>query len=354
MIRSSQAIGDVPHTRPWKRFAKQRTRRQGIARTRACRVVAALAATLVCPLLGCLSQSVPDPKPQDASGDARSADDYAGVEVCRACHQRENQHWGQTLHGRLFGEAPRTPLEARGCESCHGPGARHPADSSNPNLIVSFTRSSPDSVDRMNSMCLQCHAGGARIFWNGSIHQSQGLACSDCHNPMAQQSVWGLEAQVDASNTCFTCHPQQRTDFSRRSHMPLLEGKISCVDCHAPHGSNTDPLLKADSVNQLCYQCHADKRGPFIWEHPPVMTNCLNCHRPHGSNSLALLVSNPPFLCQRCHAQTGGFGHPNDLLTSANLAGRDRPDTRLLNRGCVNCHAQIHGSNHPSGARFHR
>jgi len=354
MIRGSQATGDVSRALPWKRFPRQRPLRRGIAKARACRLIAALVATLACALPGCLSQSVPDPRVQDTPRDATSAGDYAGVEVCRACHQRENQHWGQTLHGRLFGEAPRTPLEARGCESCHGPGARHPADPSNPNLIVSFTRSSPDSVDRMNGMCLQCHSGGARIFWNGSIHQSQGLACSDCHNPMAQQSVWGLEARVNASNTCFKCHPQQRTDFSRRSHMPLLEGKISCVDCHAPHGSYTDPLLKADSVNQLCYQCHADKRGPFIWEHPPVMTNCLNCHRPHGSNNLALLVSIPPFLCQRCHAQTGGFGHPNDLLTSANLAGSDSADTRLLNRGCVNCHAQIHGSNHPSGARFHR
>ena len=48
------------------------------------------------------------------------------------------------------------------------------------------------------------------------------------------------------------------------------------------------------------------------------------------------------------------FSDPNDLLSSENLAGGLAPDTRLVNRGCVNCHSQIHGSNHPSGARFHR
>jgi DmsE family decaheme c-type cytochrome len=313
-----------------------------------------MAAAFACVLWACIPRAVPDPAEPDLPRQTESPNDYVGVAICRACHPLENQHWGPTLHGRLFSEVPRTPLEARGCESCHGPGARHAADPANPELIVSFTRRSPDSVGRMNGMCLQCHVGGARIFWRGSIHEIEGLACSDCHNPMAQQSVWGLEARVDASSTCFSCHPKQRTDFGKRSHMPLLEGKISCVDCHAPHGSTTDPLIQADSVNQLCYQCHADKRGPFIWEHPPVLEDCLNCHRPHGSNHPALLVSIPPFLCQRCHAQPGGFGHPNDLLSSANLVDGDRPDTRLLNRGCVNCHVQVHGSNHPSGARFHR
>jgi DmsE family decaheme c-type cytochrome len=171
---------------------------------------------------------------------------------------------------------------------------------------------------------------------------------------MTEQSPRDLLAKQSVSKTCFTCHPEQRAQFRKRSHMPLLEGKITCSDCHAPHGSSTDPLLRADSVNQLCYQCHAEKRGPFLWEHAPVVESCLNCHHPHGSNHEGLLVSPAPFLCNQCHDQPGGFGHPNDLLTRDNLAFGKRPDARITNRGCVNCHAQIHGSNHPSGARFHR
>ncbi len=158
----------------------------------------------------------------------------------------------------------------------------------------------------MNGMCLGCHSGGTRIYWSGSAHERQELACSDCHNPMTEQSPRGLLAKQRVSQTCFSCHPEQRAQFRKRSHMPLPEGKIACSDCHAPHGSSTDPLLRADSVNQLCYQCHAEKRGPFLWEHAPVVESCLNCHHPHGSNHEGLLVSPAPFLCNQCHDQPGG------------------------------------------------
>ena len=109
---------------------------------------------------------------------------------------------------------------------------------------------------------------------------------------MARQSI---------SETCFQCHKQQRAEFRRRSHMPLPEGKLSCVDCHNPHGSATRSLLNADSVNDVCYTCHAEKRGPFLWEHAPVRESCVNCHQPHGSNHDKLLVGARPYLCQQCH-----------------------------------------------------
>ena len=277
-----------------------------------------------------------------------------GRESCQACHRQETAHWDPTVHGRVFSHRPANEQQALLCEACHGPGSLHLKDPQNPDLIIGFTRSSDTAVARMNETCLSCHAGGERIHWRGSAHESVDLACSDCHNPMNQQSVFGLEARVSASKTCFTCHPRQRVEFRKRSHMPLHEGKIACTDCHNPHGSITEPLLRGDSVNQLCYSCHADKRGPFLWEHAPVVDSCLNCHRPHGSNHEALLTAAPPFLCQSCHAQGGGFGHPSSLQTAGNLAAGRSPDSRLLGRSCVNCHVQVHGSNHPSGARFHR
>ncbi len=279
--------------------------------------------------------------------------EHVGRERCQTCHRQESAHWDPTLHGRIFASQPQTEQQALLCEACHGPGSRHWKDPKNPEHIVGFTRGSDTAISRMNDTCMGCHRGGARIHWPSSVHETQGLACSDCHNPMTEQSQQ-LTTRTRSSKTCFTCHPQQRMEFRKRSHMPLHEGKIECADCHDPHGSVTEPLLRADSVNQLCYQCHADKRGPFIWEHPPVVDSCLNCHKPHGSNHEALLASPSPFLCQSCHAQAGGFGHPNDLLTRGGLAGRAFPDERVLNKGCVNCHSQIHGSNHPSGARFHR
>ena len=88
------------------------------------------------------------------------------------------------------------------------------------------------------------------------------LGCSDCHNPMTRTSRTGLLREASVNEACFTCHKTQRLQFRKRSHMPLLEGKMTCVDCHNPHGSATDPLLRADSVNQLCFGCHAEEARP--------------------------------------------------------------------------------------------
>jgi len=182
-------------------------------------------------------------------------------------------------------------------------------------------------------------------------HENNNLACSDCHNPMANFSSTALLAGNSINETCFNCHQEQRAQFRRRSHMPLFEGKITCVDCHNPHGSITKALLKTDTVNQTCYQCHAEKRGPFLFEHAPVQDNCLHCHNPHGSNHEKLLVTARPMLCQQCHTHTD---HMNDLFTRGQLATGSRPDARVMGRSCQNCHAQVHGSNHPSGAKLHR
>jgi DmsE family decaheme c-type cytochrome len=122
--------------------------------------------------------------------------------------------------------------------------------------------------------------------------------------------------------------------------MPLREGKLTCTNCHNPHGSASDAMLKEASINDNCYKCHAEKRGPFLWEHPPVRENCLNCHEAHGSNLEYLLKVQRPRLCQDCHSI--GHASQSPLVNTA------------FNRSCNNCHSQIHGSNHPSGVLFQR
>jgi DmsE family decaheme c-type cytochrome len=198
---------------------------------------------------------------------------------------------------------------------------------------------------------VQRHRGGQRIFWQGSVHETRDLACSDCHNPHANFSARGLTARQSINETCFQCHATQRAQFGRRSHKPLLEGQVSCSDCHNPHGSTTQPLLKASSVNETCYACHADKRGPFLFEHAPVRDSCLNCHQPHGSNHDNLLATPAPLLCQQCHSQPG---HDTLLMTRGNMATGPLPDVRLIGRNCATCHSQVHGSNSPAGFRLQR
>ncbi|HSW03551.1 DmsE family decaheme c-type cytochrome [Aquabacterium sp.] len=298
---------------------------------------------LLCALLLGPVAAQPSPAPATASD--------VGEAVCLRCHASENNHFGHTVHARAFRQNPRNERERLVCEACHGPGSRHVANAVDRSALIGFTRTWGTPVDTQNAQCLGCHQGRQRIYWPDSVHAASQLGCSDCHNPMARFSAGGLLKKAGISETCYGCHQQQRAEFRKRSHMPLPEGKMSCESCHNPHGSPTRPMLKANAVNDLCTACHAEKRGPFIWEHAPVRENCMNCHEAHGSNHEALLVAPRPFLCQQCHTNRT---HQNKLLTATNQPGGADPSERLMARGCQTCHAQIHGSNHPAGVRFLR
>lgn len=127
---------------------------------------------------------------------------------------------------------------------------------------------------------------------------------------------------------------------------------MRCSDCHNPHGALSPGMVKNESVNQLCTSCHADKRGPFMWEHPPVEENCMSCHNSHGSSHTKLLNEKVPQLCQDCHDWSQ---HPGTAYQGS-LGFGGTANTRFVARSCVNCHQEIHGSNAGSsrGKRFIR
>lgn len=310
-------------------------------------------------ILGCAPTSQPDDEfIQDKSAiNAALADAvYVGEQACLECHDHLDTHFSHTTHARSFRQNPRGAVEATVCEACHGPGSLHAEATWDKHLIIGFTQNWETPVALQNRQCLNCHAGGDRLHWAGSVHEVNQVACSDCHNTMVEASLTGALARTSISATCSSCHTQVQADFQKRSHMPVPEGKMSCVDCHNPHGSSTQPMLTADSVNQVCYRCHAEKRGPFLWEHAPVRENCSNCHHPHGSNHEALLLTAAPFLCQQCH--NASIGHPgsfyNNSQTAAAALVGGAQSARVIGRSCNNCHTQVHGSNHPSGARWQR
>ena len=317
-------------------------------------------------LIGLLLTASAQAQPTAAVADPMADATYVGEKICLGCHVTEGKHFAHTMHAKVFRQNPRNDNEKKVCEACHGPGSKHivPANIKNRHFLIGFTKEWGTPIEKQNGMCMNCHVGAQRLHWPGSAHENNQLACSDCHNPMARFSANGLLKKPGINETCQTCHQQQRAEFNKRSHMPLPEGKISCVDCHNPHGSATKALLKTDSINDTCYQCHAEKRGPFIWEHTPVRENCVTCHNPHGSNHDKLLQAARPFLCEQCHNVADG--HAGQLFQAGQTALSNRPlgaatppaalsvNPRVVGRSCQNCHAQIHGSNHPSGARFQR
>ena len=272
---------------------------------------------------------------------------------CLECHEDYMKSFEKTRHAKYFKATDSG--EGIVCEKCHGPMSKHLAEaeslltSEKEPTVVSFEKI---SHHQKNQICMKCHESGLRMHWSGSAHEMSGVSCSSCHYVMEKKSAKSLFISEDPKKACTNCHKEKRAQLMRSSHMPLREGKMDCASCHNPHGGPGPSLLKTASVNEACYECHADKRGPFLWEHAPVRENCSNCHDPHGSNNEALLKIKNPYLCQSCHSASG---HPSTLYDGSKLpGGSGGASAQLVGRGCLNCHSLIHGSNHPSGAKFQR
>jgi len=261
------------------------------------------------------------------AGTARAEDE------CATCHEDVVQAFGKTVHGRV----------AANCTSCHL-GAKEHAESGG-----EIKPAKLEKGDDAAAPCLSCHQGKkGQTHWEGSAHQVAGVACASCHNPHqmyggtpgARRATGGPN---DTTTKCLSCHGSQRVAMHQRSSHPLQNGQMDCASCHNPHGSTGEKLLRQASVNELCYTCHQNLRGPVLWEHSPVREDCLTCHKAHGSNYPQLLNARIPQLCQSCHQQGRHQtvpGAADSIWVSA--------------RSCVQCHSQVHGSNHPSGPLFQR
>jgi len=287
------------------------------------------------------------------------------VQTCLQCHDQEPVNLVlQTPHA-VKADA-RTPFAQQQCETCHGASAAHVEVAGTPVAVV-YKGPKRSPVAQRNAVCLSCHEAGLRTHWTGSQHESRGVACNDCHTIHARTQP--VLSKATQAQVCFTCHKTQRAQIRRISAHPLAvtslasTAKMSCSDCHNPHGSTGPKLLKKNSVNETCYTCHAEKRGPFLWEHAPVVDDCTNCHTPHGSNNAPLLKARAPWLCQECHSGD----HGAQVNSGANLAtgaattingmqqpGAAAPRAQMGARACLNCHVLVHGSNHPAGAKFQR
>jgi len=309
-------------------------------------LLGALALVLVGPLF--LSDAVAQQQPTAAKDKV-----LRGDAKCTTCH---DENWpkpilsiGQTKHG-VMGDS-RTPT----CTSCHGDSESHMANPGAAKPDRTFTKHSETPVDARNEACISCHRGTARTHWDGSPHQVNQVACSDCHQ--IHSPVDKVREKKTQAEVCFTCHREQRADTMKISHHPIREGKVVCSDCHNPHGSPGPSMVKKNTINETCWTCHADKRGPFLWEHQPVVESCTNCHTPHGSSLTPLLTSRAPWLCQSCHDGQ----HSSEVAIGPNAAGFQgglrstlNPSTSAVGRACLNCHSVIHGSNSPNGGYFQR
>lgn len=145
--------------------------------------------------------------------------------------------------------------------------------------------------------CLQCHmergiTGSAIRDWQLSKHSEKGVACANCHIPVAEASPGILSSfsacedkrvrrRVSPRN-CAVCHPDKFEQFSQSKHsvawgtmisMPttamqphaLIEGMKGCGGCH-----------RIGLDEGKCDSCHTRHR--FTAEEARRPEACMTCH----------------------------------------------------------------------------
>lgn len=329
-------------------------------------------------------------------GSAEDEAQYVGSQVCSKCHSKQTKEWAMTVHrSTVYNKEP----SRNGCESCHGPGSEHVSNAGDPEKIIRLEKLSPDKV---STICMKCHTQADVTLWRTSTHARSKVSCTDCHDPHAADvksltkdidnakiELEGLSraikdaelaAQITADGSdeqtkavdkvkelkderdkltkelkgqetiyqrsaepylCYNCHKAQQSQMRLPSHHPVPEGKMTCSACHNPHGGPAG-MLREESINQTCYRCHAEKEGPFVFDHPPVSEDCSICHQPHGSVNNNLLVQGEPFVCLKCHA--GPHSRSKSLGSAKTFA--------TYYTECTDCHNQVHGSDEHSAFHF--
>lgn len=292
---------------------------------------------------------------RDELAQLKSAD-YVGSEACKDCHEDQFKYFSHTSHAQLT-KIGSWKNKVTGCESCHGPGKAH-IEEGDPKKIISFKNKSSKET---SETCLTCHAGREEHnnFRRGE-HWRNDIGCTDCHSshsPARGRQLAASNVFLSSSNAqkpgfsdlkllvtsepqlCMDCHSETKHQFNLPFHHKVLEGAMKCSDCHNPHGGfELKQTRLATGADAACIKCHADKQGPFVYEHAPVKTEgCIACHTPHGSSNPRLLItSRVAQLCLTCHSVAHGVGAEEPAGPQHNL------NAQYAN--CTNCHIKIHGS----------
>jgi DmsE family decaheme c-type cytochrome len=259
---------------------------------------------------------------------------YAGSESCKTCHADIYNGWEKSPHWKLtFKEGG---IAKHGCEDCHGAAASHVADPTDTSKLFLFEKATPKEID---SRCLGCHAGGTQhMNAINSEHAKNEVSCVSCHSPHhgKDSDFMLVKSQPEL---CYSCHLAKKAEFDMPFHHRVNEGLVQCTDCHNPHGTVRPKQVRtSSSQDQVCFTCHTDKQGPFVFEHQPVkIDGCQSCHLVHGGpNPHMLKLSNVNLLCLQCHTASSFSGAPG-APSFHNQAS--------FFQSCVLCHSQVHGSN---------
>lgn len=248
--------------------------------------------------------------------------------VCLDCHEDQAESLKGSPH-EMTAEGHAGMGLAVGCIGCHSGWEQHIDDPMPENITTPAELSLVDIAET----CGKCHQSPHQTAMvSTDPHGRAAITCTSCHTIHGNTAV--SLVKDDSENFCGTCHASVAAEFESRSAHPLVSGNIRCTDCHNI-GNVSDPMFAAGHDWQ-CQSCHSDKAGPFIHEHPVTYSylvngsGCMECHQPHGSANDRLLRQPGDGLCFQCHGVP-----PKHLVEHDGLAA---------DYSCAYCHSDIHGS----------
>ncbi len=245
-------------------------------------------------------------------------------ETCLECHEDPAVAMRHTVHQLTPPDGSGGAI-AIGCVSCHAGADAHLDDPD----VSTIENPANLSMEAEATVCAACHLNDHQVSMvETNPHELAGLNCSACHAIHAAG-----EQPRRSSETCLTCHDDQKGEFALSSNHRVLEGVVECIDCHDIAQKLQVPF--GDILTRRCFSCHGELEGPYPFEHQATNAysveggGCLECHRPHGSIFDRLLREPGTQLCRQCHAAPIHQTAHNGLFANEN---------------CLNCHADIHGS----------
>jgi len=183
-----------------------------------------------------LTMGAQQAKPKDIEDAAGRRMGPRDAMECFGCHST-----GAVSGGRLKLESI---LPGVGCESCHGPAARH----------VAAVRAGDPAAAQMPRLA-------------GLTAEEMSEMCGRCHRTWSQIAVSGPRGVL---NVRF--QPYRLTNSKCYN---VADARIRCSACHDPHG-----LLEtsAAAYDSKCTACHSAKADAKTCNR--AKQNCVNCHMP--------------------------------------------------------------------------
>ncbi len=156
--------------------------------------------------------------------------------------------------------------------------------------------------------CTGCHIEMWPVYSAASNHPvgESGFSCTSCHRGHGAENLYLLDQK--GNSVCAECHAQVVDSMAGSEHGRVRGNKPDgdCLNCHLVHYSDNTSLLPAPR-EQICTLCH--DTGEFM--NPDVShgeairqekITCADCHEPHGrGGNDKMLRGAGNDLCRKCH-----------------------------------------------------